>query len=61
MTPPTRVWDLIRALKAGTQDAYVGSNPLGASKMLTLICVVLCLGVTGWMQILDAFWGEEWR
>lgn len=28
--------------------------------MLALITVVLCLGVTGWMQTLDAFWGEEW-
>jgi len=23
-------------------------------------CLVLGLGLSGWMQTLDAFWGEEW-
>lgn len=28
--------------------------------MLTLMSTVLALGTTGWMQTLDAYWGEEW-
>jgi cytochrome b len=28
--------------------------------MLWLMALVLMLGLTGWMQGLDAFWGEEW-
>jgi len=28
--------------------------------MLALMGLVLSLGVSGWMQMLDAFWGEEW-
>lgn len=28
--------------------------------MLTLTATVLVLGITGWMQTLDAYWGEQW-
>ena len=36
-----------------------GRNPLGALMILTLISLVLGLGVTGWMQTLDFYWGDE--
>ena len=32
----------------------------GALMMLALIVLVLSLGLTGWLQTTDAFWGEEW-
>lgn len=57
---PTRLLGHVKAFKSGAHDSHLGHNPLGALMMLTLICVVLCLGITGWMQTLDAFWGEEW-
>ena len=28
--------------------------------MLALMALVLALGLTGWLQGTDAFWGEEW-
>jgi cytochrome b len=28
--------------------------------ILALMPLVLAAGLTGWMQTLDAFWGEEW-
>jgi cytochrome b len=57
-TPP-RVWRHVRELAAGKADMHWGHNPVGALMMLALISLVLALGVTGWMQGLDAFWGNE--
>lgn len=57
---PNRLRRHLKALKSGVHEEHAGHNPLGALMMLALITVVLCLGVTGWMQTLDAFWGEEW-
>lgn len=41
-------------------DEHVGHNPLGALMMLALMALVLALGLTGWLQGTDTFWGEEW-
>lgn len=57
---PSRLRAHIRALREGRHPRYVGHNPVGALMMLALMAVVLALGVTGWMQGLDAFWGQEW-
>ena len=32
----------------------------GALMMLALMAIVLALGLTGWMQTTDAYFGEEW-
>ena len=45
---------------SGQPDFHPGHNPVGALMMLALIALVLGLGATGFMQTLDAFWGEEW-
>ncbi len=37
-----------------------GHSPLAGWMILFLLTCVLLLAVTGWMQDLDAFWGEEW-
>lgn len=55
-----RLRDHFRALLSGEHPRYVGHSPIGALMMLALMGMVLALGVTGWMQGLDAFWGEEW-
>jgi cytochrome b len=50
----------LRTLQAGRLEHHTGHNPLGALMMLALIALVLSLGLTGWLQTTDAFWGEEW-
>lgn len=56
----TRLRTHTRALLAGEESHHIGHNPYGALMMLALMTLVLALGLTGWMQELDAFWGEEW-
>ena len=42
-------------------ETFAGKhNPLASYVYLTLWFAVLCLGLSGWMMGLDAFWGEEW-
>lgn len=57
---PDRVRNFLMALRTGTVPHHAGHNPLGALMMLALMALVLLLGLTGWMQGLDAFWGQEW-
>lgn len=48
------------ALLAQREPRYVGHNPFGALMMVALAGLLVLCGVTGWMQGLDAYWGEEW-
>jgi cytochrome b len=57
---PTRTIKHLRHIIYGEQDMHIGHNPLGAMMMFVLITLVLTLGVTGFMQSLDAYWGAEW-
>lgn len=57
---PGRVVRHLRALWRGTPEHHWGHNPLGGLMVLALMAMVLALGVTGWMQTLDAFWGVAW-
>lgn len=57
---PSRVADHIRQVREGKHSISLGHNPMGALMMLGLMTTVLALGTTGWMQTLDAYWGEEW-
>lgn len=57
---PRRLAKHLGALRNGKHPVYVGHNPLGALMMLALMAIVLALGVTGWMQTTDTFFGEEW-
>ena len=56
---PTRLRRHVRQVISGQADKHWGHNPVGALMMLALIALVLGLGLTGWMQGLDAFWGDE--
>ncbi len=56
---PARVAAHLRALAGGRLPHHEGHNPLGALMMLALMALVLALGVTGWLQTTDAFWGDE--
>jgi cytochrome b len=57
---PKRVWLHVQQQARGDREAHIGHNPLGALMMLALLTCILSLGVTGWMQTLDPFWGDEW-
>ena len=56
---PARLRRHIGQLRASRPEMHWGHNPLGALMILALISVVLGLRVTGWMQTLDAYWGDE--
>lgn len=56
---PARMRRHLERLMSGRQEFHPGHNPVGALMMLALITLVLALGVTGFMQTLDAFWGER--
>lgn len=49
-----------RSFVRGRADAYSGHNPLGALMAGTLWALIIVVAITGWMQRLDRFWGEEW-
>lgn len=57
---PNRLVRHFLALRKGQHPQYVGHNPLGALMMLALMVAVLSIGLTGWMQTTDAYFGEEW-
>ncbi len=57
---PARLGRHFAALRQGLHPQYAGHNPLGALMMLALMALVLALGLTGWMQTTDAYFGEEW-
>ena len=57
---PERIRRHIGNMLSGKEEHHDGHNPVGALMMLAMLAIVLSLGVTGFMQTLDAFWGEEW-
>lgn len=57
---PAKIRQHFVALRSGTQDHHDGHNPVGAVMMLALLAIVISLGVTGYLQTTNAFWGEEW-
>jgi ribosome-associated protein len=57
---PARLVRHVSGLLSGHTEFEWGHNPLGALMMMALMGLVFALGVTGWMQGLDAYWGEEW-
>ncbi len=57
---PSKLMRHFKAIRNGEHLYYKGHNPLGALMILTLLTLIMSVGVSGWMQTLDAFWGEEW-
>ena len=56
---PRRLREHIAALRQGRHPHHDGHNPLGSLMMLALMALVLALGITGWLQGTDTFWGDE--
>ena len=57
---PRTVLGYVRAILTGHEARYIGHNPAGGAMVLALMAGVLALGVTGWMQFTDAYYGEDW-
>lgn len=57
---PVTVARYIAAMVTGREKRYLGHNPAGGAMIVALLATVILLGLTGWMQTLDRFWGDEW-
>lgn len=57
---PRKLLAYVSQLLQGKEPRYIGHNPAGASMMIALLVFMVLCAITGWMQGLDAFWGEEW-
>jgi cytochrome b len=57
---PARLKQHLHAMRTRQPEHHWGHNPLGAMMMLLLMSLVTALGVTGWLQGTDAYFGEEW-
>jgi cytochrome b len=57
---PRAVIAYLRERLSGRSQRRLGHNPAGAVMVLLLLAGVFAVGLTGWMQTLDAFWGAEW-
>jgi cytochrome b len=56
---PQRIRADLAAWRSGRVPRHSGHTPLGAVMMLVLMLTVLGLGLTGWLQTTDWFWGDE--
>jgi cytochrome b len=57
---PRAIRTYLRERIAGTSRRRLGHNPAAGAMMLGLLAGVAAVGITGWMQTLDAFWGAAW-
>lgn len=57
---PGGVLAYLRAIVQGREARHIGHNPAGGVMVLALMAGVLGLGVTGWMQFTDTWYGEDW-
>jgi cytochrome b len=57
---PRAIRTYLRERIAGTSRRRLGHNPAAGAMMLGLRAGVAAVGITGWMQTLDAFWGAAW-
>lgn len=49
----------LRGRSTGIPERYIGHNPLGAWMAFALWALILVTVATGWIQELDAYWGDE--
>ena len=57
---PAKIVRHVQNVRSGTHDDYPGHNPVAALMIFALMGLVLALGITGYMQGTDAYWGEDW-
>jgi len=57
---PARIRHHLQQLRTRQFDPREGHNPLGALMILLMMLLMAVIAVSGWMQGLDAYWGEDW-
>lgn len=57
---PARLKNHWKQLRSRRFDPDAGHNPLGALMILSMLLLLGTTAVSGWMQELDRFWGEDW-
>jgi cytochrome b len=57
---PRSVMTYLRERRAGRSQRRLGHNPAAAVMILALLAMVTAVGMTGWMQTWDQFFGVEW-
>lgn len=57
---PARLRHHLQQLRRRRFDPAEGHNPLGALMILLMLLLLALTAVSGWMQGLDRFWGEDW-
>jgi cytochrome b len=57
---PRSVMTYLQERRAGRSRRRLGHNPAAAVMILTLLAMVTAVGMTGWMQTWDRFFGVEW-
>lgn len=57
---PARLREHWQALRGRRLDPREGHNPVGALMVFLLMTLLLVTAISGWMQGLDRFWGEDW-
>ncbi len=60
MRSPSVVLGYISDIVHGRERRYIGHNPAGGAMVLALIACIAAIGLTGWMQTTDAYWGVAW-
>ncbi|MEZ5566077.1 MAG: cytochrome b/b6 domain-containing protein [Gammaproteobacteria bacterium] len=57
---PRAVRQYLRERLAGRSRRQLGHNPAAASMMVALLIGAAIVGITGWLQTTDYFFGTEW-
>lgn len=55
---PRRLGRYVLALLHRREPRHLGHNPAGSIMIVFLLCMIIAIGITGWMLTLDAFWGN---
>jgi cytochrome b len=57
---PSVVLFYLKEMVVGREARHIGHNPAGGIMIILLIVTIIAIAVTGWLQTIDRFWGEEW-
>lgn len=57
---PRTVHAYLRDRRAGRSQRQLSHNPAAAAMMVALLLGVVVVGITGWLQTTDRFFGEQW-
>jgi cytochrome b len=56
---PAAVLRYALLMRQHREPRYIGHNPLGGWMVLALLACVASVGLTGWLQTTDRYWGSE--